>query len=79
MSAASIATVPDPHIGFTKEDFLKEGYVSQIGYPPLRIDILNNIDGVKFEQAYKNKLSVDLDTIKVDYIGLGDFIQNKRR
>lgn len=65
-------------LGFTKKDFLKEGYVTQIGYPPLRIDILNSIDGVEFEQAYKNKLSVDLDTLKIDYIGLKDFIQNKQ-
>ncbi|MDB5016284.1 MAG: hypothetical protein JWQ84_1116, partial [Mucilaginibacter sp.] len=25
-------------LGLTKEDFLKENYVTQIGYPPLRID-----------------------------------------
>ena len=38
-------------LGFQKEDFLKPGYVTQIGYPPLRIDILNNIDGVEFSEA----------------------------
>jgi predicted nucleotidyltransferase len=65
-------------LGFTQDDFLKEGFITQIGYPPLRIDILNNIDGVEFNQAYKNKLSIDLDNIKVDYIGLGDFIKNKQ-
>ena len=38
---------------------MQEGYVTQIGYPPLRIDILNTIDGVKFEDAFPNKLLVD--------------------
>jgi hypothetical protein len=35
-------------LGFQKEDFLTEGLISQTGYPPLRIDVLNHIDGVKF-------------------------------
>ena len=43
---------------------MKEGYVTQIGYPPLRIDILNTIDAVTFESAFPNKL-------------LKDFIVNK--
>ena len=63
--------------GFTKDDFLKEGYITQIGYPPLRIDILNSIDGVDFKDAYKNKKEVDLDGLTITYIGLQDFIKNK--
>lgn len=64
-------------LGFTKDDFLKEGYITQIGYPPLRIDILNSIDGGDFKDAFKNKKEVDLDGLKVTYIGLQDFIKNK--
>jgi predicted nucleotidyltransferase len=56
---------------------MQEGYVTQIGYPPLRIDILNTIDGVKFENAYPNKLFVDVNGIEVWYIGLKEFIENK--
>ncbi|MEI6086424.1 MAG: nucleotidyltransferase [Bacteroidota bacterium] len=64
-------------LGLTKSDFMQDGYVTQIGYPPLRIDILNTIDGVKFEDAYQNKLLVNIDGIQVNYIGLHDFIENK--
>jgi predicted nucleotidyltransferase len=64
-------------LGLTKSDFMQEGFVTQIGYPPLRIDILNSIDGVKFEEAYPNKLILDIDGIDVKYIGLNDFIKNK--
>jgi len=64
-------------LGFEKEDFLKEGYVTQIGYPPLRIDILNTIDGVSFKDAYQSKELVNLDGLQVAYIGLRDFIKNK--
>jgi len=64
-------------LGLTKSDFMQEGYVTQIGYPTLRIDILNTIDGVKFEDAFPNKLLVDVNGIEVKYIGLKEFIVNK--
>lgn len=56
---------------------MKEGYVTQIGYPPLRMDILNTIDGVTFEGTSPNKLLVDVNGLEVKYIGLKDFIVNK--
>ena len=64
-------------LGFEKIDFLKQGYISQIGQPPLRIDILNSIDGVNFAEAEKNKQVIDLDGLPVAYVGFQDFIKNK--
>ncbi|MCX2740234.1 hypothetical protein [Pontibacter anaerobius] len=64
-------------LGFEKDDFLKEGYVTQIGYPPLRIDILNTIDGVSFQEAYGNREQVELEGLHVAYIGLREFVRNK--
>src|SRR6266480_3990026 len=39
----------------TKEDFLKANFITQIGYDPVRIDILNDLDVVAFEDAWKNR------------------------
>lgn len=64
-------------LGLKKRDFLQEGGITQIGYPPLRIDILNEIDGVNFNEAYPNKLIIDVDGLPVNYIGLDDLIKNK--
>jgi predicted nucleotidyltransferase len=64
-------------LGFETSDFLKEGYISQIGQPPLRIDILNSIDGLTFEEAAVNMQIIDLDGLQVSYVGLNDFIRNK--
>ena len=64
-------------LGMTKNDFLQKGGIAQIGYPPLRIDILNEIDGVNFEEAWANHLQVDVDGILIKYIGLDDLIKNK--
>ncbi|HVI47051.1 MAG TPA: nucleotidyltransferase [Chitinophaga sp.] len=64
-------------LGFEKEDFLQPGYISQIGYPPLRIDILNNIDGVDFQEAYGNRQKIVEGGLEIWYIGLQELLVNK--
>src|SRR5258708_13545156 len=65
-------------LGLEKVDFLQKGGITQIGYPPLRIDILNEIDGVNFNDAYPKKQVIDIDGLPVNYIGLDDLIKNKQ-
>lgn len=65
------------NLNFKKEDFTKPGYITQIGYPPLRIDILNTIDGVEFKDAYPNSKIIKTENLEIRFIGLKDFIQNK--
>ncbi len=65
-------------LGLKKIDFLQKGGITQIGYPPLRIDILNEIDGVDFSEAYVNMLIIDIDGLPINYIGLNDLIKNKQ-
>lgn len=36
-------------------DFTKEGNIIQLGYPPLRIDLLTQIDGVDFDTCYNRR------------------------
>jgi len=64
-------------LGLTEQDFLKENYVTQLGYPPLRIDILNTISGVEFDEAYANKVDGEVDNLKVNFINVTEFIKNK--
>jgi len=61
-----------------KEDFLKENYVTQLGYPPLRIDILNSISGVDFEDAYKGRIIGEHEDLQISFINISDFIANKQ-
>lgn len=63
---------------FTKEDFLKENIINQIGYPPLRIDILTSIDGVTFQEAYIQKRNIHIENLEVAFIGLAQLIENKK-
>ena len=64
-------------VGLNRADFLREHYVTQLGYPPLRIDILNSISGVSFIEAYENRLFMEVDDLLISYIGLDDLIKNK--
>jgi len=58
---------------------LSGGFITQIGYPPLRIDVLNSIDGVDFKDTYLNMQKIQLENdLVVNYIGLKDFIKNKQ-
>ncbi|CAL1516289.1 nucleotidyltransferase [Chitinophaga sp. MM2321] len=66
-------------LGLQKADFLEPGYITQIGYPPLRIDILNTIDGVVFEEAVSGMQKIQIDNdFAIYYIGLTDFLKNKQ-
>jgi hypothetical protein len=64
-------------LGLSEKDFLKENYVTQLGYPPLRIDILNTISGVEFDEAYANKVIGETDSLNVNFINVDEFIKNK--
>jgi len=65
-------------LGFEKDDFLRENLINQIGYPPLRIDIITSIDGVEFKEAFLNKQVLELEGFTVTYIGLAELIKNKK-
>ena len=65
-------------LGLDHEDFLRENYVTQLGYPPLRIDILNSISGIFFDEAFANAIHTSVDSLEIIYIGLDELIQNKK-
>lgn len=61
-----------------KEDFTKEGNVIQLGFPPIRIDLLTELDGVNFEECYRNTEQFEYDDITLNVIGYDDLIKNKK-
>ena len=61
----------------TIEDFKKVGTIFQIGVIPRRIDIINNIDGVSFEEAFKDKDVIDIEGLTIPIISKVKLIINK--
>lgn len=59
------------------EDLSNPGTVYQIGVAPNRIDILTLIDGISFDEAWENRIEIEVDGIKVPIISREDLIKNK--
>jgi len=61
----------------TIEDLTNPDRIIQLGYPPLRIDLLTDIDGVDFSTAWGNKDSSSYGKQKINIINRELFIRNK--
>jgi hypothetical protein len=64
--------------GLSWADFVTPGRVVQLGYPPLRIDILTAIDGVEFDGAWSRKVESRFGSQKIQVLSKDDLIANKR-
>jgi hypothetical protein len=59
-------------------DLSQPGITYQIGVPPARIDILTELTGLSFEDAWPHRLRRPFGAVDVDFIGRDAFIRNKR-
>ena len=50
----------------------------QLGYPPVRIDLLTTIDGVTFADCYPRRQMVAVAGLPLPILSLDDFKANKR-
>ena len=62
----------------TEEDFLEEGLIIQLGYEPVRIDLLTAISGCTFKEIWDNKEFGDYGAEKVIFIGKEELIKSKK-
>ncbi len=62
----------------SKNDFLEENMVIQLGVQPVRIDILTSISGVDFREAYLNKEVTQFGDVKANFISKEYLIKNKK-
>jgi hypothetical protein len=65
-------------LNITMEDMLKKGEVIQLGYPPYRIDLINECDGIEFAACYKRKIDFEYENIQIKLLSLDDLITNKK-
>lgn len=61
-----------------EEDFAAPDIVFQVGVAPRRIDILTKMTDLAFEEAWKERVSTEIDGVTVQVIGRQDFIKNKK-
>lgn len=69
--------------GFREEDlpfeaFMTVGNVLTFGIVPSRVDLINEIDGVTYEEARPNVVRGKYGKVEVTFIGFDDLIKNKK-
>ena len=73
----ALAQFGAPIAGMSPQDFA-DGTTFQMGQPPERIDILQKIEGVTFDEAWKNRIEGTIDgEIPACIISREDMIRNK--
>ena len=73
----ALAQFGAPLDGLSPADFM-DGSSFQIGQPPARIDLLQHIDGISFEEAWKNRIEGLIEPeIRITVISKHDLIRNK--
>ncbi|MGD9347107.1 MAG: nucleotidyltransferase [Candidatus Aminicenantes bacterium] len=65
-------------LAISVEDLIHEGNILQLGYEPLKIDLLNKIEGFQFQDIWQNKVKGMYGSESVFFISLDDLIQNKK-
>jgi len=65
-------------LALTESDFIEKGQIIQLGYEPVRIDIINSIEGFEFDQIWNHRTVGQYGEQKVFFIGLHEFIRCKQ-
>ncbi|NOQ21115.1 MAG: hypothetical protein GQ565_00500 [Candidatus Aegiribacteria sp.] len=58
--------------------FQKKGNVFRMGRTPIQIDIINEADGISFNECYEHRNIIRIDDIDIATISKDDLIKNKK-
>lgn len=61
-----------------EKTFVEKEIIFQIGVAPCRVDIINYIDGVNFNNAYRTRKNIKIEGLKVPFISKKNLIKNKQ-
>lgn len=57
--------------------FSKKGNIIKLGVEPVRVDLLNDIDGVEFKEILSRTVRGRYGSVEISFIGKNDLITNK--
>ena len=61
-----------------KEAFLEKGSIIKFGIEPVRVVMLNEIDGIRFEETFPNAVRGKYGKVSINFINKNDLIKNKK-
>ena len=74
----ALAAFGAPLGDISEADFARVGVTYQIGLAPGRIDILTELTGLTFAEAWTDRVRRPFGDVEADFIGRASFIRNKR-
>ncbi|MBV9409355.1 MAG: hypothetical protein JO164_11075, partial [Candidatus Eremiobacteraeota bacterium] len=75
---AALADFGAPLDGITAEDLIDPDSYYAMGVPPNRIDVLNTIEGITFDEAWSGRVEGRHGDELMLVIGIAELIKNKR-
>lgn len=74
----ALAAFGAPLTQITADEFSRPGVVFQMGLPPVRIDVLTELSGLTFAEAWPGRIQAEFGELAVTVIGREAFIKNKQ-
>jgi hypothetical protein len=74
----ALANFGAPIADISEADLARPGTVYQIGVPPGRIDVLTELSGLSFAEAWTDRMRHPFGDVEVEFIGRSSLIRNKR-
>lgn len=65
-------------LGVSRTDFQTPDVVTQFGLPPLRIDLMTSVSGLRFDDAWPSRFEAEIEGVRVPILDRDSFIRNKR-
>lgn len=70
---------PTESLSISRADLVKPDVVIQLGVPPRRIDLLTDLSGVTFEEAWSDRVLFDAGSMEIPFLSRNALIKNKRK
>lgn len=65
-------------LDISEDDLTRPDRVIQLGYPPVRIDLITSLEGVEFDECHAARLEVEVEGVIVSFIDLEHLKANKK-
>ena len=66
-------------LGLKAEDFSRKKEIIQLGYAPVRIDLITSLKGCTFKEIWQHKKTGKYGNEKVFFIGLEELVKSKEK
>ena len=60
------------------KEFMDPGSIVRMGIPPVRLEMINNLSGLSFDEVWEHRVLGKYGNVPVNYMSLPDLLINKK-